>query len=174
MCSNLLPADSVAVQEIWDLIALTNKGLMDAEDSARRIAEIFGLTFDEYRQQLGHGEVKDQKLLDYIKSLRGSYKTAMLSNVGVGSLARRFADGELERYFDIEIASGEIGYAKPEAPAYEITAERLEVRLEECVFIDDRQEYCDGAQAVGMEAILYKNYAQLRSELERILVQSAS
>jgi HAD superfamily hydrolase (TIGR01509 family) len=59
--------------------------------------------------------------------------------------------------------------AKPEPEAYEITADRLGVRLEECVMIDDRLELCEGAQAVGMKAIMYKGLKQLKTDLESLL-----
>jgi len=164
----------VAVAKVWQLIDLTNRALMSSRESSEQIAEIFGLTYADYRQQLHAGESKDQTLLDYILSLRATYKTAMLSNVSVGGLARRFEPGELERYFDVVVASGDIGYAKPEAEAYEITADRLSVRLDECVFIDDREDYCAGAHAVGMQTIVYQSFAQCCAELKALLSQSAA
>jgi FMN phosphatase YigB (HAD superfamily) len=47
------------------------------------------------------------------------------------------------------------------------------VRLEECVFTDDREDYCEGARAVGMQAILYKNFTQFRADLEKLLSESS-
>lgn len=38
----------------------------------------------------------------------------MLSNIGSNSLHKRFSDEELEEHFDIVVASGDIGYAKPD------------------------------------------------------------
>src|SRR6185369_3482431 len=99
---------------------------------------------------------KDLELLEYIAELRTQYKIGMLSNIGRGGLERRFAPGELDRYFDVVVVSGDIGYAKPEAEAYEITADRLGVRLDECVFTDDREGYCEAARGVGMQAISYQ------------------
>ncbi len=173
LCAELEPDNPAAITEIWSLIDQTNRGQMTPDESSARIADIFGLSFADYRQKLAEGEIKDQTLLSYILELRQSHKTAMLSNVGAGSLSRRFDAGELEKYFDIIVASGEIGYAKPEAQAYEITADRLGVRLEECVFIDDRQDYVEGAIGVGMRTILYKNLSQLRPELEKLLLANS-
>lgn len=50
-----------------------------------------------------------------------------------------------------------------------ITADKLGVRCDECVFIDDRQEYVEGARAVGMQAILYQNLPQLKEDIIKIL-----
>ena len=86
-----------------------------------------------------------------------------------GGLLRRFPEGELTQYFDVAVASSEIGHAKPDAEAYTITAEKLEVAPEECVLIDDRSEYCDGARAVGMQAIVYEDFVQMKRELAGLL-----
>jgi FMN phosphatase YigB (HAD superfamily) len=111
----------------------------------------------------------DMKLLAYTQELRKKYKIGMLSNISKGGLLRHFEPGFLEQYFDEVIESGSIGFAKPEARAYEITAEKLGVRLDECVFTDDRPDYIEGAQAVGMKTILYEDFAGFRSRLQRIL-----
>jgi putative hydrolase of the HAD superfamily len=67
------------------------------------------------------------------------------------------------------VASGQIGYAKPEAEAYEITADKLGVSLSECVMIDDRDEYVNAAVGIGMKGIVYNGIDDLRKELKDIL-----
>ena len=41
---------------------------------------------------------------------------------------------------------------KPQPEIYRLAAERLEVAPEECLFVDDLRENCEGAEAVGMTA----------------------
>jgi putative hydrolase of the HAD superfamily len=136
-------------------------------------AERLGISEGEWRDTVSQSSVIDQEILDYVKVLRKKYKTAMLSNVMKGGLDIWFKPGELDKYFDVAVASGDIGYAKPEPEAYEVTADRLGVRLEECVMIDDRLELCEGARAVGMKAIMYKSLGQLKRELEKLLAAGA-
>jgi HAD superfamily hydrolase (TIGR01509 family) len=161
--------DQAVGRELSDTVGLHARGLISQDESNTRISDLLGLTVDEMRQKIIEGEVKDLQLLDYIKSLRNTYKTAMLSNIGASGLQRRFETQELADHFDIVVASGQIGYAKPEAQAYEITAEQLGVRLEECIFTDDREVYCQGARAVGMQAIQYESFGQFKRELEGML-----
>jgi len=75
----------------------------------------------------------------------------------------------LDTYFDAVVASGDIGFAKPEARAYETVADMLDVRLDECVFIDDREIYVEGANAVGMKGVLFTSLKQLKQDLSGIL-----
>jgi HAD superfamily hydrolase (TIGR01509 family) len=158
----------VSVQ-VRDVVRACNRGLLTSRESNEQIAQLFGLSHKKYRQKIADGETKDEELLAYIAALRQTYKTAMLSNVGAGGLRRRFAPGELEQYFDVVVSSGDVGFAKPEAQAYEITADRLGVQLDECVFTDDCEPYCEAARGIGMQVILYQDFAQFRAELEQLL-----
>lgn len=168
--SELGVTDEATLQQISDVINATNHGFMPLLDGRRQIAGILGIPPEEYNRLHKEGEVKDTTLLAYIAKLRRTYKTAMLSNVSDRkSLDSRFEKGELSRYFDAVVASGDTGFAKPEAQAYEQTAKLLGVRLEECIFLDDRPEYCEGARSVGMQAVLYQNFAQAKAELEALL-----
>lgn len=157
------------VEKISSLLDKSNKGTIAPEEYRAAAAKIVNLPVEEYTERMRRN-VKNYQLLSYIEELRKSYKVAMLSNVGSrDSLESRFDKGELERRFDVVVASAEIGFAKPEAQAYEITASDLGVLLRECVMIDDREQYCDGARGVGMKAILYQTFEGMKKELEQIL-----
>lgn len=168
MVAEIKHKDPKAAQEILVILNAAGKGQITRERASDAAAALFGMTTEAYVHKVQSGEVKNYELLDYIVELRKTYKTGMLSNVSIGGLAVRFTPEELSRCFDEVVASGDIGYAKPEARAYEIAAERLGVRLDECVFIDDREEYCRGARDVGMQTITYVSFAGMKAELERL------
>lgn len=134
------------------------------------VAKILGITVAQLEDELHNLPKADWDLLEYIKILKKTYKTAILSNVGTGFLERIF-DGERPKteYFDELIASGDIGLMKPAKSAYLTVSHRLSVKPEECVFVDDLQKHIDGAQSCGMKTILYKNFAQMKQELEKLL-----
>lgn len=146
-----------------------NKGLVKPEDHRSSIANLLGLSVDEFVGRMRKGETKNYVLLDYIKVLHQSYKIGLLSNVIRGGLADRFSDEELKEHFDAVVASGDIGFAKPEAQAYEIIVDKLGLKLNECVMVDDVEAYCQGAVGVGMKAVRYLTFDQMKSELEAIL-----
>ncbi|MEJ0073285.1 MAG: HAD-IA family hydrolase [Candidatus Saccharibacteria bacterium] len=154
---------------IADTLYASHTGRIDS--SAPVFAERLGVTVDAWLQAITT-DANDQQLLDYIENLRGRYKVGVLSNVGKDGLLRYFSQADLDRYFDAVVVSGVIGYAKPQAQAYEIAADRLGVRVDECVFTDDKQSYCEGAQGSGMHAILYKSFSQFKAELESLLADA--
>jgi putative hydrolase of the HAD superfamily len=67
------------------------------------------------------------------------------------------------------VVSAAIGHVKPDPEAYEITAEKLGVEPSECVFIDDKESFCQAAEAVGMKSVWYREFEQARADLEKLL-----
>lgn len=154
---------------IQDLLDQTNRGLITTEEFRKRICKQLGITVDDYQIAVKSSEKINYELLDYIKSLRPKYKTAILSNVNKGGLERRIDRQTLDEYFDVIVVSGDVGYIKPEPEIYQLTADKLGVSLKECVFIDDREGYVKAAEAAGMQAIQYDNFDQMKTDLEKIL-----
>jgi len=169
ICQELETTDPEARKYIAETIRLSNRGLIDPEESNRRIAEWLGLSLQGWRARINQGEVRNEDALALVRSLRGTHKTALLSNIGKGSLARRFDDAELDELFDVVVPSAEVGMMKPDAEIYTYTADQLGVTPQECVFIDDREGYVDAAKQVGMQAIWFRSAAQTKQELEAIL-----
>lgn len=161
--------NEVAAEELRSLIHASNRGIMDPVESTQRAAELLGISVDEYRDKITKGEVRNTPLLEYIPELRGKYKTALLSNITVQGIERRFPDNELSNYFDEIVISSDIGYIKPDREAYEITAKRLGVAPEECVFTDDRMDFCIAASETGMKSIEFRSFDQFKTELEQHL-----
>jgi HAD superfamily hydrolase (TIGR01549 family) len=160
--------DSVKDHEfIVRIIQDTSSGKIAS--SSPIFAKHLGISENDWLRANFEGYVVNEPLLDYAEELKKSYHLAMLSNVGSGGLSRFFEQGILEKYFDPIVESAAIGYAKPEAQAYEYVADKLGVRLDECVMIDDRPEYIDGAVAIGMKGILYESVPQLKMQLPRFL-----
>jgi HAD superfamily hydrolase (TIGR01509 family) len=166
--------DIEAALEVDQLVRAANLGLIDPRESNERVAEILGMTYDAYRAKIDDGEVRNTPLFDYILQLRKTHKTAMLSNISSHSLDKRFTEEELAVYFDAVVVSGEVGFAKPSPEIYEIAADRLGVRCDECVFIDDREVFVAAATAVGMKGIVYTDFVQFQQELSALLGQKAA
>lgn len=134
--------------------------------------EKFGLSEDglkDFRRRFFGGDVVDYALVDYIRSLKGKFLTALLSNAfaDLRNLVTdiwQFADA-----FETLIISAEEGVMKPDAKIYHIALERIGVEPDQAVFIDDFQHNIDGAEAAGMHGILFKNPEQVKAELKKLL-----
>jgi putative hydrolase of the HAD superfamily len=154
-------------QFLRDIYHKSSSGLIAA--ASPFVAEKLGVPIEVWEEELKKGRTINEELLEYIKTLRATYKVGMLSNVSSLGLKRFITHERLAEYFEVVVESHAIGYAKPEPEAYEIAASCLGVRLDECVFTDDRIEYIEGAQSVGMKTILFENTEDFKAKLERLL-----
>ena len=152
--------------EIYQALFDISKGTLNEYDF---LANRFGVTRKQWDEVSAQLSGFNKNLLKYIVELRKRYRVGMLSNVGTEGLEEFMDYGVLEAHFDVICESAKIGFAKPEARAYEISADKLGVRLDECVFTDDRPPYIEGAQAVGMHTILFKSTEQFIADLEELL-----
>lgn len=125
------------------------------------IFDCFGVVLDVMRN------VRNLTVIELIAELKGDYKTAMLSNVsGRRSLDERFLPGELDTLFDVVVASGDVGFEKPSPHIYTMTAEKLQVTPEECLFVDDIQAFCEAAEKVGMQSLHFVDTPTAVAELQ--------
>lgn len=165
-----LGGDSVADRNfIEDTVHASHHGFIAS--SSQVLAERLGVPVKKYTEVLNENMGgNDQALLKFIAELKRCYKVGLLSNIGRGKVEELLEPDEL-RLFDATVLSGNIGFAKPEAEAYEAIAVQLDVRLDECVFTDDHEEFCDGARAVGMQAIAYVSLKQFQADLHALLAK---
>jgi len=75
----------------------------------------------------------------------------------------------VDEIFEEIVDSAFVGCRKPETRIYEMTLERIGMRAEECVFIDDLHPNCEGAEALGMRAVHFRDNEQAIGEIRAAL-----
>lgn len=91
-------------------------------------------------------------------------RTALLSNSWGDFYPRDLWDG----MFDVVVISGEVGMRKPEAGIFALTLDQLDLRADECVFVDDLRHNIDAAAALGMVGVHHLSYEETLLELEAL------
>jgi epoxide hydrolase-like predicted phosphatase len=71
--------------------------------------------------------------------------------------------------FDDIVDSSVVGLRKPDARIFRMAAERLGVKPQECVFLDDVPSNVQGAEAVGMAGIVVEDPWRAIEDLDRVL-----
>jgi len=97
------------------------------------------------------------------------YKTALLSNTEVPAM--QFFREQRYDMFTTAVFSCEEGSMKPERRIYEITTVRLGSEPRQCVLIDDRPHFIEGAQQAGLEGIIYEDPAQVKRHLRLLSIE---
>jgi 2-haloacid dehalogenase len=71
----------------------------------------------------------------------------------------------LGHIFGTLVVSGEVRLIKPDPAIYRLFCGRARLAPDVCVFIDDKPANCDGARAIGMDAIPFTDAAALDAAL---------
>ena len=150
------------------------RGLERGELTEEQFAERFGELLElepERRDGLvdrmfGHIQ-EDAEMVEALRRARKrGVKTGLISNsMGAG----RYDRSTFPELFDGVVISGDEGMHKPEPAIYELGAERVGLEPSDCVFVDDLRENCEGAEAVGMTAVLHRGAATTLPRLEELL-----
>lgn len=109
------------------------------------------------------------ELIEIIKDLKSkNYKIGLLSNNYI-KLRTQMTDEDTINYFDAVVVSSEVGYQKPQPEIFEFLFNKLGVKNNEVVFIDDSKSSLVGADKIGYIPILYKDNKSLKLELSNLL-----
>lgn len=148
---------TLSAEEYWHRIA-ADAGSQLADDTVRALIE----------QDILLWATVNPLMLDWLDRVRaGGWKVAILSNMGKDLL------GHMRRHFlwldrlDHLTWSCELSRVKPEPEIYEHTLEKLGVRPEEALFLDDKTENVEGARRLGMRSLLFRDARTLQLDLNR-------
>ncbi|NEB79157.1 HAD family phosphatase [Streptomyces sp. SID14478] len=109
----------------------------------------------------------DTDMLALVARVRADgYRVGMLSN-SLGDDC--YAGYDLTALFDAVTVSGEIGVRKPSRRAYAVACERLGVRPEETVMVDDLEQNITAAARLGIAGVVHREARTTRAELARLL-----
>jgi putative hydrolase of the HAD superfamily len=143
-------------------------GSLSEEEFGERFGELLGVDVRSGLVDRMFGGMRpDEEMLAALRKARkAGIRTGLVSNsMGVG----RYDRATFPELFDGVVISGEVGLHKPQPEIFLLGAERAGVEPEECVFVDDLRQNCEGAEAVGMTAILHRGADRTLPQLERLL-----
>ncbi len=156
-------------EEARTLLRELERGEVEEAEFERRFAPLLGVAESEgLIKRLFAGVRPDERMQTAVETARGSgVRTGLISNSwGTGVTYER---DRFDRLFDAVVISGDVGLNKPAPEIFRLGAERVGLDPEDCVFVDDLRENCEGAEAVGMTAILHRGAEGTLPELERLL-----
>ena len=122
----------------------------------------------EFREEFYAGDRLDVTLVDYIRRLRPAYQTAIISNAADNLVSVLADDYEIAGYFDLIVGSAYEKVMKPAPAIYERTLVRLGRAPSETVFVDDFAHNVEGARALGMHAVHFRNGMDLPGALAEL------
>jgi putative hydrolase of the HAD superfamily len=152
-----------------DLLRQLERGEVTKEEFSPRFGTLLGVAdATDLPERLFADVGADEPMVNAVKRAKeAGVRTGLISN-SWGDRGQYDQDS-FPQMFDAVVISGEVGLNKPEPEIFRLGAERIGLEPAECVFVDDLKENCEGAEAVGMTAILHRGAETTVPELERLL-----
>ena len=152
------------------LLRRLEAGELDEETFSPLFGPIIGVREERYEglvDRLFSGMQPEHAMIEALPRARAAgLKTGLISNSwGHG----RYDRDSFARLFDAVVISGEVGLYKPQPEIFRLGAERVGLHPAQCVFVDDLVENCEGAEAVGMTAVLHRGADGTLGRLEDLL-----
>jgi putative hydrolase of the HAD superfamily len=167
-------AHDIAERIHWrkDMIRSFDTGEIGPADFFRAVSHILEAKIEQDTFFRFYNDVfsVNPTVLGFLKRLKIHNKMILLSNTDVerfGFIKKKFPEIFL---FDDYVLSFEVGYRKPQPEIYMEAIKKARVRAEECVLLDDLLENVEGAQKLGMNAILYGLQTDLETEMKQLKV----
>lgn len=91
--------------------------------------------------------------LKIIPELKKYFKLALVSDAWP-SMRLIYDHNNMTQYFDSITISSELGILKPHKLMYQSALDNLNLKPEECIFLDDNIDNCIGAKKIGITPIL--------------------
>jgi len=109
------------------------------------------------------------EMIEIAKKLKKNYKLALLSNQIEDWLGEKIKEHQLDQIFDVIVPSYKAKVAKPDIEIFKSVLQQLNMKPEECLYIDDKEKNIPPAKELGMKTILFKNIEQMKKELQELL-----
>lgn len=132
------------------------------------VAKIYGIALPEWDNSL---EKLYPQTITILKELSKKYKLGIIANQIMGT-QQRINDWNIGEYFDVVIASAEVGCSKPDLRIFNLALEQAGCKPEETVMIGDRLDNdIIPAKQIGMKTVWvvqgFTKFKSIDNEIEQ-------
>lgn len=108
----------------------------------------------------------NQALIEYICQSRTRFKMGLCSNFSSLLRSLMTKKWKIIDIFDVLVISSEVKLLKPDAPIYHLTLKKMALKADEVVFVDDSERNIIGANALGIQGVLFKDNLSTIREID--------
>ena len=127
-------------------------------------AEHFARTFSDIFTPI-------ESTMTLVRHLKPGYKLGLISDTSEWHFERAIRLCPVYPLFDAVLLSYRERRLKPDRGLFESCLAQLNLRPEQCVFIDDRAANTAGARAMGLHAITYQGHEALMESLRQLGIE---
>jgi HAD superfamily hydrolase (TIGR01509 family) len=159
--------EETAIRVKQDIVSRGDSGDLSEEGIYKELGALANVSPDTIQKDWMEIVKINDSLVDFIKSIKNDYKVALLSNATSTFLTRILNKyNYLYELFDFIVISSDVKMVKPDAEIFNFLINKVGVRAEESLMIDDNIANIEGAKAAGIDGILYKNMEEFVKEFQ--------
>lgn len=138
-------------------------GLIDEQDHWKDLSEHLHINPEEMETfwvDFWGGDFLDNDLYSFALMLKKKYALGLLSNAWSGArhlLTKKF---NFLHIFDVSVFSAEVKMAKPDSAFYFWILNKMDIKAEQAIFVDDFIENIDAAEKLGFKTVHFINTEQ--------------
>ena len=138
-------------------------GLIDEQDHWKYLSEHLAIKLEDmesFWEEFWGGDFLDEDLYSFANTLKKNYALGLLSNAWSGArnlLANKF---NFLHIFDVSVFSAEIKMAKPDPDFYFWILNKMDIKAQQALFVDDFIENIDAAEKLGFKTVHFINTEQ--------------
>ena len=149
--------DKEADQIKKDIVSLGDIGIIDEDETYRRIYERTGIPADQIRSEWDDLVEINENLVSFLRKVKERYPIYLLSNAIDPFLERILKKHDLYSLFDKIFVSSLMHISKPSKEFFEYVLSDVGLNAEDVVMIDDNRSNLEGAKLAGIDGILFEN-----------------
>ncbi len=180
VCRKLASAASLTSEEVYSRIftaglePLFDAGKIGPEEFHRAVckaieADLTYADFVEFWQDIFWA---NEPMLPVLQRLKAAYRLVLLSNTNPIHFPWCEAHfPEALALFDEKVLSFRVGHRKPEPEIYRAALVAARAPAEQCIFVDDKEEFVEAARRIGIHGIVFTSVPELEKELKALGVK---
>lgn len=161
-------SDDEAARLKEEYMTPADRGDLSDDEVFETLSRLSGETPDEIRADFRSRLKIKEDTVALIETLKNNYPIVLVSNAMRDWLRNILTENDLLRLFDKVVISSELGMIKPERDIFEYALSSIGVRADEAVFLDDNEKNVKGAEAIGINGIVFTTAKDAGQKLAEI------
>lgn len=169
---NYLKSLGISDKDVNEWERKLNLGEVNSTTYWKKFLSQYGILEDQYQkhyQVFIDSHELNQPLINFLKTQKKEFKIGLISNYH--DLLRPMLENKLKiaDIFDDIVISAEVKLIKPDEAIYKLALDRMQIKPDEAIFVDDLPENTQAAARLGIHAIQFQNTEQVISEIKQLI-----
>jgi len=161
-----------------DIYKKSSIGEISKEETLKLYSEKFNMSPEKmeesFRGVYEENTIRNDELYKFVVGLKTKgYKLAILSTQFHLSKEILIPQKYYNDFDALEISCDD-GLKKPHEKTFRAILDKLKIKPEEGLFVDDKQENLDAAEALGMKSLIFKTNGQFIGDITKLFEESES